>query len=431
MKFGFATCDITPDGPVYMAGYAARTEPSEGVYLPLLATAMALDDGDHRLLWIGADLLGFYAELEGPVTRAVCDRCGIAPEWLLLSGSHTHCGPAFREVDASRWSPTVADLIPQLASQLADLAAAACDRLAPGTLSTVTGRSEVGVCRRLPVDGQIQMRPNPDGLMDPDVPVLLVHDAQGKLAGLQVSYACHPTTMGGQLLGPDYIGWLRVGLQEQLGDVPILFANGCGGDVKTRAVTPDGRFAGGPLSEVERCGRELARDVLAAIDGPAEPVTGPLRCLRTCIDLPFQPPQPRAVYEAAARSSNKHEQFWGEQVLARLDGRLPLESSHPFALQVVACGDDYCLVALGGEVCCGIGLAIKDRLRASGRRGQVVAYSLAMWGYQASPAQFAEGGYEVEQWWRYNGQPAAYDAGIGDRIVEAAWSLVEKVTEGD
>ncbi len=422
MKYGFATCDITPDGPVYMAGYAARTERSEGVYLPLLATALVLDDGQHRLVWIGADLLGFYEELAGPVSTAVCKRCGLAPEWLLLSGSHTHCGPAFRKVDAARWSPEVGDLIPRLAGQLADLVAVACDRLAPGTLSAVWGRSEVGVCRRLPVDGQIQMRPNPAGLMDPELPVLLVHDAAGKLAGVQVSYACHPTTMGGQLLGPDYIGWLRIGLQEELGDLPILFANGCGGDVKTRAVTADGRFAGGPLSEVERCGRALAGDVLAAL-GPATAVEGALSTRRATIDLPFQPPLAREVYEAASTSSNASERSWGEQVLARLDGTRPLEDSHPFELQVFSIGDTYRLLALGGEVCCGIGLAIKSRLKAAGLSGQVVAYSQTMWGYQAATAQFAEGGYEVEQWWRYNGLPAPYEPGIESRIVAAAWSL--------
>jgi len=423
MNYAFATCDITPDRPVFMAGYAARTERSEGVYLPLLATALVLDDGERRMAWVGADLLGFYEELDAPVRQAVAERCGLAPEWLLLSGSHTHCGPAFRQVDAARWSPEVADLIPRLAGQLAELVAAAVTQLAPGTLSTVCGRSEVGVCRRLPVDGQMVMRPNPDGLMDPDLPVLLVHDAAGQLAGLQVSYACHPTTMGGQLLGPDYIGWLRIGLQERLGQVPILFANGCGGDVKTRAVTADGRFAGGPLSEVERCGRELASDVLAAMEQPAEPVAGALSTRRETIALPFQPPMAREIYEEAAGSDEKYRRFWGEQVLARLDGRLPLSGSHPFEVQVFGIGDDYRLVTLGGEVCCGIGLAIKERLRAAGLRGQVVAYSQRMWGYQAAESQFSEGGYEVESWWRYNGLPAPYEPGIGSRIVETAWSL--------
>jgi hypothetical protein len=111
-------------------------------------------------------------------------------------------------------------------------------------------------------------------------------------------------------------------------------------------------------------------------------------------------------------------------VLARLDGREPLATSHPFELQVFGLGDDYAVVALGGEVCCGIGLAIKQRLRDARREVQVIAYSQSMWGYQAAERQFAEGGYEVEQWWRYSGLPAPYEPTIEHRIVDAACELV-------
>ena len=425
MRYGFAERAITPEKPVYMAGYAARTEPSSGVYLPLLATALVLDDGERTMAWVGADLLGFYEELSGPVVAAIAEATGLPAEWILLSGSHTHCGPAFRQVDAARWSPEVAELIPPLAATLADLVAEALDRRAPGTLSTVRGESHVGICRRLPVDGVIQMRPNPDGLMDPELPVLLVRDEAGELAGLQVSYACHPTTMGGQLLGPDYIGWLRIGLREQLGDLPILFANGCAGDVKTRSVTADGRFTGGPVSEVERCGRQLAADVLAALAQPATPVDGPLSTRRETIELPFQPPMAREVYQQAAGSANKYERSWGEQVLATMDGEGEFPRSHPFLLQRYGFGDDYLLMTLGGEVCCGIGLAIKRALRRQRREVQVIAYSQTMWGYQAAARQFPEGGYEVDQWWRYSGLPAPYEPTIEAAIVAAACALAD------
>ncbi|MFN9293257.1 MAG: hypothetical protein ACK6EB_34705, partial [Planctomyces sp.] len=42
-KAGVAKVEITPEGPIWMAGYAARKHPSEGVVAPLYAKALAID----------------------------------------------------------------------------------------------------------------------------------------------------------------------------------------------------------------------------------------------------------------------------------------------------------------------------------------------------------------------------------------------------
>src|SRR4029079_17719088 len=44
---GVATIDITPDRSLWMAGFAARTQPSQGVALPLKAKALAVTCGDQ------------------------------------------------------------------------------------------------------------------------------------------------------------------------------------------------------------------------------------------------------------------------------------------------------------------------------------------------------------------------------------------------
>ena len=44
-RAGVATVDITPRRPLWMAGFAARTAPSQGTLLPLHAKALALEDG--------------------------------------------------------------------------------------------------------------------------------------------------------------------------------------------------------------------------------------------------------------------------------------------------------------------------------------------------------------------------------------------------
>src|SRR5689334_2810485 len=66
---GAAKVDITPTKPVWMAGYAARKTPSEGVALPLHAKALALTDRqDHTLVFITADVIGFDRSLTARIT---------------------------------------------------------------------------------------------------------------------------------------------------------------------------------------------------------------------------------------------------------------------------------------------------------------------------------------------------------------------------
>ena len=41
-RAGLARVNITPDGPIWLSGYASRNKPSEGVYQELFAKALAL-----------------------------------------------------------------------------------------------------------------------------------------------------------------------------------------------------------------------------------------------------------------------------------------------------------------------------------------------------------------------------------------------------
>jgi len=422
MRVGLAEVDITPTEPVFMAGYAARTERSEGVYLPLEARALALEVDGARLVWLTADLIGFDPAFAVPLTERLAQVCEVPLEHVLLSCSHTHCGPTIRRADVARYGADAAAGLDRLTDRLVEVGRAACDDLAPGRLAYGVGTCQMGVNRRTLRDGRTIMVPNPAGTVDPELPVLVVTDESGARRAALVSYACHPTTMGGLLLGPDYIGYLRRGVTDRHPGLQVLFAQGCGGDIKVNN-TADGRFNAGPLEAVERLGREVADAALAVLDGPLTELTGPLRTRRTTLDLPLQRLR-RAEYEAFAQGNNKFWADWSSQVLAKLDAGEPLAETLPFALQVVTIGDGFCLAALGGEVCVEIGLHLKRRLRERFAQVAVVAYSHGMRGYQAAQRQFAEGGYEVEEWCRYSADlPGPYAPDIEQRIVAAAEDL--------
>ena len=92
---GVARVKITPPQPFWMSGYAARTHPSDGLYQDLWAKALALRDGEgHQAVLVTTDLIGLPRALSDEVAERVRRRFKVEREALVLSSSHTHCGPA-------------------------------------------------------------------------------------------------------------------------------------------------------------------------------------------------------------------------------------------------------------------------------------------------------------------------------------------------
>src|SRR5215210_3757007 len=71
-KAGTARVAITPEGPIWMAGYAARTKPSEGALHDLWAKALVLEDSrGQRAALVTLDLCGIGRPLSRQVRAAL------------------------------------------------------------------------------------------------------------------------------------------------------------------------------------------------------------------------------------------------------------------------------------------------------------------------------------------------------------------------
>src|SRR5438045_9792020 len=93
-KAGVATRGITPELPMWMAGYANRNHPSEGTQHDLTVNALALEDAAGTvLLLVTSDLIGIPREFGETVAAEVQRRAGIPRERLTLSAPHTHSAP--------------------------------------------------------------------------------------------------------------------------------------------------------------------------------------------------------------------------------------------------------------------------------------------------------------------------------------------------
>jgi predicted neutral ceramidase superfamily lipid hydrolase len=96
-KTGSAAIAITPTESMWMAGYAARNKPSEGVASDLYAKAFVLEDGaGHRGAIVTLDLISVPRGLRDNVAQRVEEQFKIPASAVMLNCSHTHCGPELR-----------------------------------------------------------------------------------------------------------------------------------------------------------------------------------------------------------------------------------------------------------------------------------------------------------------------------------------------
>src|ERR1041384_4538501 len=78
-RAGAAVVDITPQEPVWLAGYAARIRPSEAVRQPIHVKALALQDETSAVsIIVTIDLVGIRREMMEPIAQRASRELHIA-----------------------------------------------------------------------------------------------------------------------------------------------------------------------------------------------------------------------------------------------------------------------------------------------------------------------------------------------------------------
>jgi neutral ceramidase len=93
-RAGVAKQAITPKEPLWMAGFASRTEPSKGTLHDLWIKALALEDaaGNQSVL-VTSDLLGIPKDLSDRIREKLKAAHGLEKSQIILNSSHTHSAP--------------------------------------------------------------------------------------------------------------------------------------------------------------------------------------------------------------------------------------------------------------------------------------------------------------------------------------------------
>jgi len=413
-KAGTARVVITPKQSMWMAGYGARTKPSEGVLHELWAKALVLcDPAGQKALLVTMDLCGIDRGLSNAVRDTLKTRFGLDRDRIALASSHTHTGPVvghnlitmypLDEEQARR----VKDYTAFLTDALVSVAAEALGSLEPAELAWETGRCDFAVNRRNnkePDVPRLRAELALQGPNDFDVPVLRVQGPGGKLKAVVCGYACHCTVLSFYQFTGDYAGFAQIALEQSHPGAQALFVAGCGADQNP--------LPRREVAQAEAYGNQLADSVNRVLAGPMRPVSGPLRTAYNEIDLAFAALPTRAQIEEEARSNNFSLASRARHLLQRLDSEGALPKSYPYPVQVWNLGPELTWVLLGGEAVVDYSLRIKRNLGAS--HTWVSSYCNDVMAYIPSLRVLKEGGYEGATSMIPYGQPSVW----GDRIEE-------------
>jgi len=417
-RAGLARVVITPPEPVFMAGYASRDKPFQGVVHDLHAKALALTDAKgKRALLITSDLIGFRAAVGDPICERIMKATGLKRSEIILSSSHTHTGPSqTTKAEASGKMDEAAakklyDYTGWLQDRVVELALAALKQSQPVTLAHGTGLARFVMNRREPTPRGIILGFNPRGPADRSVPVLRINDADGKTIAVLFQAATHNTTLGGRdydICG-DYAGFAQAYIERERPGVQAMFMLGCAGDANP--------YPRGTLEIAKAHGEELGAEVLRLLAAKLRPVAGELRTEFGRVDVPLQPiPSAAEIAEFIKLPGGWRRWVGGKMLELRQSGEaIPDSYNAPFG--VWQFGGDLTLVALSGEVVVDYVYRLEKSLGPLNL--WISAYCNDVYGYLPSARVLEEGGYETR---------GVYAGGIGQFSPRAEDVVVDAVT---
>jgi len=423
-KAGTASKVITPTEPLWMAGYANRNKPCETKRHDLWVKALALQDpAGNRFVLLTSDLCGIPRSVSEPVSAEVMKQTGLNRMQILLTCSHTHCGPVVRDnlidmYDMPGDQPAkIRAYTEKLRGWMVDTMVAAVKDLKPARLSIGEGTAGFAVNRRQVTDKGVINGRNPEGPVDHSVPVLKVEDEGGKLKAVVFGYACHNTTMQFYEWCGDYAGFAQIEVEKKHSGALAMFWIGCGADANPL-----------PRSKIELCeqyGKELAGAVEDTIGRKMSPLTERLTARYAEIDLPFDTIPGKGKWAADTLSKNHATMMRAKRNLELLESGKPIPTSYPhYPVQVWRFADQLTWVALGGEAVIDYNRRLKKELAGKGQVW-VTGYANDVMAYIPSERVLKEGGYEGDTSQVPYGMPAKWGPGIEDRIVHRVHELAK------
>jgi len=401
-KAGVAKVVITPEEPVWMAGYASRNRPSEGVLVDIWAKALALeDDKGNKAVLITTDMIGIRgAYMAERIRTRLRTKYGLSDAQVILSSSHTHTGPELMGDPADylddptltgQHSPEQREktrkYTERLESQIVDITGQALSSMQPVKLYSGQGVTRFAVNRRnhrakTTVNELTQAL---EGPVDHSVPVIKVEKNSGELLAVVFGYACHNTTIGIYQFSGDYAGFAQIELEKEYPGATALYFAGTGADQNP--------LPRGTVSYARQYGKSLAAAVEAVVSEPMKELSPELSTAWSKVDLGYANPVPtqeELEKMISERSVPDYLLYRAKVYLQQLKQGKKLPQTYAYPVQFWKIGEQN-MVILGSEVVVDYAVRLKQIF---GRDLFVMAYANEVIGYIPSTRVLSEGDYE-------------------------------------
>jgi hypothetical protein len=367
LKVGVSKVNITPNVPVPMSGYGARTEVFQGVHDSLYAYAVIFDDGTTQAVLITADLIGFSDQFCKETSQLIENKTGIPAGNIMLSATHNHGGPQNNTYGSSD-NTEIIDYVVFTQGQIIKAVELAVSNKMAARIGSGKGKCNMNINRRaMFADGNVWLGRNPDGPCDKEVSVVRIDNASGQPLAILTNWATHGTTGGQenyQITG-DWPGAASKFIVDLMGgNIVAPVTAGASGDINP-IYGPNDRFR-----DIDAIGIMLAKEV-ARVAGAIET-------------------------HAAVKVSSA-------QVTLPANGRKPTDNYRPnqalepadpvnLTFSVLKVGG-IVFAGISGEVMTEIGMEIKQS--SPYRHTVVITHCNGSAGYLVTDDAFQEGGYEA------------------------------------
>ncbi len=409
-QVGVASVDITPDYPILLNGFLSRQNEVLGARQRIWAKALSIRCQDQPpLVLIAVDTLGIPAEIRAKVLKSI-EPMGIVNGSLAITASHTHsapiirgCAPNIMGRDFTVEEQQHIDRYTQeFTEKLIEVAKESLKAPVPATLSWSVGKVQFAKNRR-----------STTGPIDHELPLLAVHDLNGKLLAVSVSYACHCVTLSESQISGDWAGYAQTQIQAKFPGCLALVSIGCAGDQN-----PNSNVTVDRIDVADMQGKEIADEVSRLLSSSMNKLEAKVQTHWKEVELPLEQLPSREEFTKLAEQ-NTPVGYHARKQLAKLDRGEALAQSITYPVQAWTLGKDLSMAFLGGEVTVEYGL----RLKSSGFRW-VNAYANSCPCYIPSESVLKQGGYEGRGAMIYYDWPAAFRAGLENSIIQATSDML-------
>lgn len=428
-QVGISRRVITPTTDVWLAGYGVK-RPAEGKLHDILVKVLALKSKNgKRAVMVTTDNQGMSRTIYESLYKKIHERFQLDRSEFMLTFSHNHSGPCLRGdlVDYYPGDDQQRKLVDEysdwMEEQIIDAVDEALKNFQPAQISKGEGLCTFAVNRRDNVESEVSTilaegKPL-KGVVDHYVPVLSVKNTKGDLIAILFGYACHPTTLSGNLWSGDYPGFAQVNLENRYPGVTAMFFNACGGDQNPL-----------PRRTVELCekyGKMLSDAVEEVVAKPMQPISSGLQTAFRFVKLDYEEVVTKEKLLPITTGDNGIHARWARRMLEMIDKDIKFpDSYHYYPVQAWQLGKELLLIGTGGESVVDYSLRFKREFGESST--WVLGYTNTMVAYIPSRRVWEEGGYEGGPHLDEYGHPAWRWAGnVEDRIAKGVHSVVKRV----